>query len=123
MLTLISNLGLLVFFKYGNFLTNNINKILSFASLGPIELAPIHLPIGISFFTFHAISYLVDIYRGKAKVQKRLDNLALYISFFPQLIAGPIIRYSDVALQLTNRTVSLEDFRYGIQRFIVGMFR
>lgn len=115
------NLALLGFFKYGNFFADNINKVLSLASLGTIDVDSIHLPIGISFFTFQALSYIIDVYRNHAKVQNRPDHLALYISLFPQLIAGPIVRYSDVALQIVKRTVSLDDFQYGIQRFVVGL--
>jgi alginate O-acetyltransferase complex protein AlgI len=117
----IANLAPLAFFKYGNFFTDNINRILTLASLDTFELAPIHLPIGISFFTFQAMSYIVDVYRGHAEVQRRPDSLALYISLFPQLIAGPIVRYSDVALQIVKRSVSLSDFQYGIERFIIGL--
>jgi alginate O-acetyltransferase complex protein AlgI len=120
-LGVILNLALLIFFKYANFLSDNINSILKLVSLGTIDLVPIHLPIGISFFTFQAISYIVDVYRNQAEVQRRPVDLALYIALFPQLIAGPIVRYSDVAQQIVHRTVSLEDFRYGIQRFVVGL--
>ena len=79
------------------------------------------LPIGISFFTFHAISYVVDVYRGDATAQKSPVHAALYLLLFPQLIAGPIIRYRDIAGQLARRTVSLDDFAYGVRRFVVGL--
>lgn len=116
------NLALLGFFKYGNFFVDNINKLLGFFSLGAIHLDPVHLPIGISFFTFHAISYMIDVYRNQANVLRRLTDLALYISLFPQLIAGPIIRYKDVAQQIIERRiVTLADLQYGIQRFVVGL--
>jgi alginate O-acetyltransferase complex protein AlgI len=115
------NLSLLAFFKYGNFFADNLNVILDLASLGRIDLEPVHLPIGISFFTFQAMSYIIDVYRNHAMVQRRPVQLALYISLFPQLIAGPIVRYSDVALQIVRRSVSLEDFQCGIQRFVLGL--
>src|SRR5207245_9387244 len=78
-------------------------------------------PIGISFFTFHAISYVVDVYRGDAIAQKSPVHAALYLLLFPQLIAGPIIRYRDIADQLARRVVGLDDFAYGVRRFIVGL--
>ena len=84
-------------------------------------LTPIHLPLGISFFTFQAISYIFDIYRKDVKAQKNIYNLALYISLFPQLIAGPIVRYNDVAKQITKRRHSLNLFASGLQRFILGL--
>ncbi len=117
----IANLLPLAFFKYGNFLVDNLNSVLAPTGAAPIELAPVHLPIGISFFTFQAISYIVDVYRREADVQKNPVNLALYISLFPQLIAGPIVRYHDVALQILNRHTSLEDFKYGVLRFVSGL--
>jgi alginate O-acetyltransferase complex protein AlgI len=108
-------------FKYANFLVDNLNTLLSQVGVGPIELAPIHLPIGISFFTFQAMSYAVDVYRRDASVQRSPLNIGLYIALFPQLIAGPIIRYHDIAAQLIRRRVRLDDFSYGIERFVVGL--
>ncbi len=115
------NLGLLGFFKYANFFVANVNII--FVNLGfpPLDFDTVHLPIGISFFTFQALSYVIDIYRKEAVVQKNPVNIALYISLFPQLIAGPIVRYHDVATQIEKRKERFEDFYYGIQRFIVGL--
>lgn len=115
------NILLLVSFKYANFITDNINIILSIANISSIDLNPVHLPLGISFFTFQAISYIVDVYRKQVPSQKNIFNLALYISLFPQLIAGPIIRYHDVSLQITSRTHSLELFVSGVQRFVYGL--
>lgn len=115
------NILLLVSFKYANFITDNINMILSLIKISPIELNPVHLPLGISFFTFQAISYIVDVYRKEVPPQKNIFNLALYISLFPQLIAGPIVRYHDVSQQITSRTHSLELFSSGVQRFIYGL--
>ncbi|MGD8365986.1 MAG: MBOAT family O-acyltransferase, partial [Desulfobacterales bacterium] len=108
-------------FKYANFLVDNLNTLLSQIGAGPIELAPIHLPIGISFFTFQAMSYAVDVYRRDAPVQRNPLNIGLYIALFPQLIAGPIIRYHNIAAQLIRRRVRLDDLSYGIERFVVGL--
>lgn len=115
------NLALLVSFKYANFVTDNINIILSQANIPTIDLDPVHLPLGISFFTFQAISYIVDVYRKEVPCQRNLLNLSLYISLFPQLIAGPIVRYHDISQQITDRTHSLEAFASGSQRFIYGL--
>src|SRR5262249_49288177 len=100
------NLGGLVAFKYANFLADHLNLLLAWIGAAPVKLAPVHLPIGISFFTFHALSYVVDVYRERTPVQKNPVNFGLYITLFPQLVAGPIIRYGDVAGQLARRTVS-----------------
>lgn len=118
--SMVINLGLLLVFKYANFIVDNVNLILIGIDLAPIKLKPVHLPIGISFFTFQAITYVVDIYRRKISAQKNPINIGLYISLFPQLIAGPIVRYSDIAKQITNRTTSISGFAYGIERFILG---
>jgi len=110
------NLALLCYFKYANFFVDSLN------SFGiSIENKKILLPIGISFFTFHAISYLIDIYRKKCEVQRNLLDLALYIAFFPQLIAGPIVRYNFIQRFLTTRTHSAISVSYGIRRFIIGL--
>lgn len=116
------NIGLLIFFKYFNFIFANLNNIsLLFGGSLNLPENSIHLPIGISFYTFHSLSYIIDIYRSKAKAQRNIFKLALYISFFPQLIAGPIIRYHDICDQLESRNVKLSDVSYGIRRFIVGL--
>lgn len=120
-LGVIVNVALLTSYKYANFITDNIDMVASWMGLALIELAPVHLPLGISFFTFQAISYIVDIYRKEAAPQKSVFNLALYISLFPQLIAGPIIRYHDVVLQITGRIHSIELVASGVQRFIYGL--
>jgi alginate O-acetyltransferase complex protein AlgI len=116
------NLAVLATFKYGGFLISDVvNPILSL--LGSRPLAPwlVPLPIGISFFTFHALSYLIDIYRSAAQAQRSLGTTALYITLFPQLIAGPIIRYKDIAAQFIQRSVSLDDFYIGVRRFAIGL--
>ena len=111
------NLVLLGYFKYANFLFENLNQFFS----TQIANDKIHLPIGISFFTFHAISYLIDIYRGKCRAQKNIFDLALYISFFPQLIAGPIVRYNAIEIYLGERRHSFYAAAQGIRRFIIGL--
>jgi len=115
------NLLLLVIFKYTNFLVANLNAVLDILGLPHLVVGQVHLPIGISFFTFHCISYLMDIYRRQTPPQRSLPSTALYISLFPQLVAGPIIRYKDIASQLSHRTVDTERFAKGINRFIIGL--
>ena len=115
------NLGLLSIFKYANFIVNNLNAVLSFFELPTMALQPVHLPIGISFFTFQAMSYVIDIYRRDAVVQCHPVNIGLYIALFPQLIAGPIVRFHDIAAQITHRHVSFQDFGEGVERFIIGL--
>jgi len=113
-----ANLGLLGVYKYGNFAIGIWND------LGLPEYHrddPIHLPIGISFFTFQAMSYIVDCYRGDARRQRNPLHVGLYVSLFPQLIAGPIVRYRDVAEQIVHRVISFPGFSAGLQRFIVGL--
>jgi alginate O-acetyltransferase complex protein AlgI len=114
-----SDLGLLIYFKYANFFVDNLNAVLP--SLHPLHLAKITLPLGISFFTFHKISYKVDVYRGAVHASRSPVDLALYILLFPQLIAGPIIRYHDIADQIRSRIITSADFAQGVRRFIVGL--
>jgi len=111
------NLLILMYFKYYNFIISSINQ---FAKSG-FKVRYIILPIGISFFTFQGMSYVIDVYRRDVPVQKNIFNVALYIIFFPQLIAGPIVRYRDIEKELTNRTISLLDFNAGIEKFIIGL--
>lgn len=118
-LGLIVNIGLLLVFKYTNFLLENLNQWLPRAQ--QIDFKPIILPLGISFFTFQAISYLVDVYQQRTRAQRKLHRLALYISLFPQLIAGPIVRYHDIADQIRQRRLSWPLFASGVERFIVGL--
>lgn len=118
------DLLLLVFFKYTGFLVENLQSLgglLGLSGSQPSAWQQLALPLGISFFTFHLISYLVDIYRGVATPQRNPLDFALYICFFPQLVAGPIIRYHDVADQLRHRTISVEKSASGIERFILGL--
>jgi alginate O-acetyltransferase complex protein AlgI len=120
-LAVVANLGLLGTFKYGVFLVGNLNAALTAMHCSPIGVPKIHLPLGISFFTFHALSYVIDIYRREVRALKNPITFALYISFFPQSIAGPIVRYGDLAAQLVKRTVSREGFAEGTRRFIFGL--
>lgn len=113
----IFNLLILGIFKYLNFFVENINNLFN----THIVMQNIVLPIGISFFTFQAISYVIDIYKKDAKVQKNLLNMGLYISFFPQLIAGPIVRYKTIAEQIDERDENFEKFSQGVVRFIKGL--
>ncbi len=115
------NLTLLGYFKYANFIFDNLNFLFGFLGIESVRNRPVHLPLGISFFTFQALSYIFDVYRGTARAQKNFLNVALYISLFPQLIAGPIVRYGDISEQLTNRVSSLDDIAHGVRRFIVGL--
>lgn len=116
------NLAVLVVFKYANFLVHNVNLLLGTFEIDSSLGAPgIVLPIGISFFTFHAISYVVDVYRRAAVAQKSPVHAALYLLLFPQLIAGPIIRYREIADQLARRVIDLDGFAEGVRRFIVGL--
>jgi len=115
------NIGLLAFFKYANFVVANLNLLLGVFKFGLIHLEPVRLPIGISFFTFHALSYIIDIYRRKSRAARTPFSVALYIFFFPQLIAGPILRWSAMAPQIARRVVTRDGFAEGIRRFIYGL--
>ena len=115
------NLTVLGLFKYANFFAENVNALAGALSLPRVDVPHVLLPIGISFFTFHAISYVVDVSRRDATAQKSPVHAALYLLLFPQLIAGPIIRYRDIADQLARRVVSLDDFACGVRRFVVGL--
>jgi len=119
--SVIINLLAIGFFKYFNFFLANFNILLGQINIQPIMLGSVHLPVGISFFTFQAMSYVIDAYRGKVKPQKNLFNLGLFISLFPQLIAGPIVRYSDVEEQIKNREENSHLVLEGIKRFIMGL--
>ena len=111
------NIGFLAYFKYADFFIENFNAVTGLS----IPLLRIALPIGISFYTFQILSYTIDVYRKNVAAQKNIINLAAYITMFPQLIAGPIVRYSDIAKQLEERTHSFENFSKGIRRFVLGL--
>lgn len=111
------NLGILFYYKYYDFAAANISRLPGIE----VPLRHIVLPIGISFFTFQGMSYVLDVYMGRAKVQKNPLHVALYIALFPQLIAGPIVRYTDVSREIVSRRETLDDFASGVQRFTVGL--
>lgn len=117
----IANLCLLGYFKYANFLVDNWNLLATQIGISAFDATKVHLPLGISFFTFQAMSYLIDVYRGDAEHDRNPINIALYIALFPQLIAGPIIRYHDVFKQLRDREVSVDLAYSGLTRFICGL--
>jgi len=116
---LVFNLGLLFFFKYTNFFLDNINNLFNLN----IKFLSISLPIGISFYTFQILTYVIDVYKSKVPVQKSIINLGCYISAFPQLIAGPIVRYETVNKELNDRCEDIEGFATGIRRFIIGLLK
>jgi alginate O-acetyltransferase complex protein AlgI len=118
---IVSNLLLLGYYKYFNFVINAINWVIPMLNLEQINNPSIHLPIGISFFTFEAIAYLADTYLGKSKAIKNPVDLLLYMGIFPHLIAGPVIQYHDIEAQLKSRKVDLDQLSYGIKRFIIGL--
>ncbi|WP_337100155.1 MBOAT family O-acyltransferase [Paenibacillus sp. YIM B09110] len=115
--SIIINLALLGFFKYADFLIHNVNALLG-TSIPPTDLP---LPIGISFYTFQSMSYIIDIYRGTAKAQRNWLDFGTFVALFPQLVAGPIVHYKTVAEQLQHRTVTMDMFAEGVQRFIIGL--
>lgn len=117
--TLFFNLGLLITFKYDVFIVDNVNSIFgtSFTSPG------YGLPIGISFYTFQTISYVVDVYRGEVKAQRSFPRFLMFVSLFHQLVAGPIVRYSHIANEIDSRKETLSDFSKGVTRFCIGLFK
>ncbi|MEG0177164.1 MAG: MBOAT family O-acyltransferase, partial [Anaerorhabdus sp.] len=116
-ISIIINLGVLVLFKYSNFLIENINHVFN----GNISSLNIVLPIGISFYTFQTMSYTIDVYKKEIDAQKKFVTFAAFVTMFPQLIAGPIVQYKDINSQLESRKITLDDFSYGIYRFVQGL--
>ncbi len=116
-LTISINILVLIFYKYTNFFLTNINNLFNI----DIPILDIIMPIGISFYTFQAMSYVIDVYKGEVKVQNNYFLLLLYVSLFPQLIAGPIVRYQTIEKEITKRKVSYDDISYGLERFILGL--
>ncbi len=114
---IVINLLLLVYYKYCNFFIENVNVLFNI----DIKYLSVVLPLGISFFTFQNISYLIDVYRGEVEAQRSIVKYATYITFFPQLIAGPIVRYKDINEELENREETVDTFGYGVKRFIIGL--
>ena len=111
------NMGLLLFFKYTNFFIENANSIFGLS----IEKMGLVMPIGISFYSFQTLSYVIDVYRGDVKAQKNYLTLGTYVALFPQLIAGPIVRYKDVAEQMAKRKETISNFAQGVHRFAIGL--
>ena len=111
------NFAVLGYYKYSNFFIENFNNLLNIN----IKYLSIILPLGISFFTFQNVSYLIDVYRGEVAAQKSIINYGMYITFFPQLIAGPIVRYADINEEVEKRTESFDNFAQGVRRFIIGL--
>lgn len=118
-LSLIFNFGVLIAFKYSGFLAENINALLGTQFHPPA----FSLPIGISFYTFQSISYIIDVYRGEVPAQKAYYKYLLFVSLFHQLVAGPIVRYQDIADEIDNRKVNLADISSGFSRFCLGLFK
>jgi len=116
-ISVVTSLALLAVFKYADFLLGSVNSVAGTS----IPLLRLALPIGISFYTFQCLSYTIDVYRGNADVQKNVISFGAYVSLFPQLIAGPIVRYVDVARELDNRTHSWDKVALGLRRFLVGL--
>ena len=116
-ISIIFNLGMLGYFKYADFFIDNFNKLL----LTNINLLKIVLPIGISFYTFQTMSYVIDVYKGKLLAEKSLIDFSLFVTFFPQLIAGPIVRFIEIQKEIKVRTESIGLFHDGVQRFIIGL--
>ena len=116
-LSIFTSIGLLIYFKYTNFIIENINLWLS----NKVDFINVVLPIGISFYTFQMLTYIIDLYKENVKVQKNIFKLGLYITLFPQLIAGPIVRYETIEEQLENRIHSFDKFALGVRRFIIGL--
>ncbi len=115
--SLVTGLGMLGYYKYADFAVENVNAVFGTA----FPLPRIALPIGISFYTFQILSYTIDVYRGKVQAQKNPIDFGCYVSLFPQLIAGPIVRYVDVARELKSRSTGMEDLRLGLRRFVMGL--
>lgn len=123
-LSLFFNLSVLCYFKYSTFLTNNLidlSKYLGLETDYTLRFTEVILPIGISFFTFQTMSYTIDVYRGKVKANKNLIDFACYVTMFPQLIAGPIVRYSEIQKELHQKKINLNNFYNGCKRFIIGL--
>ena len=115
------SLGLLVYYKYANFLIDNLNALISVFGANPIRMAKVLLPIGISFFTFQSITYVIDTYRGNNAPMDKLSDYIVYIMMFPQLIAGPIVRYCDIEGEIRHREYSSSECLHGLFRFVIGL--
>ena len=120
-LAVLVNIIPLIVTKYAGFIVRNTNRVIGLFGFSAIPILEIVMPIGISFYTFQVITYIIDLYRGEIKRQKNPLLFALYVMFFPQLIAGPIVKYSEVSSSLENPDISLENIKYGVGRFIIGL--
>lgn len=120
-LSLVMNLGLLAYFKYANFFIENVNAALNAAGVQEVAWTNVALPIGISFYTFQTLTYSIDVYRGVHAPLNRLHNYLLYIMSFPQMIAGPIVRFNEIADQITDRKHHIDDRIFGFYRFCIGL--
>lgn len=121
-LLLALDVGNLLYFKYFNFFVENVKHISNFFGGCAFQnYSTIILPIGISFYTFQILSYVIDVYQGKIKIQRNYFNLVLYVIMFPQLIAGPIVRYCDINQEIENRNITISDIEIGVKRFIIGL--
>lgn len=119
LMSIVFNLGMLFFFKYMNFVIGNLNEFLGLA----LKEVAITLPLGISFYTFQTMSYTIDVYRGEVSAEKNIINFGAYVCLFPQLIAGPIVKYRDVNEELNNRNVHMDQINAGIRQFVLGLGR
>ena len=116
-ISIVTNMGMLFFFKYSNFFIDNINLILS-TSFKNLNIA---LPLGISFYTFQTLSYSIDIFRGKASAERNIIDFGAFVSSFPQLIAGPIVKYTDINKEIKKRKISFDNFEIGLEKFVIGL--
>lgn len=119
--SIVFSIGMLAFFKYSNFFLSNLNGTIGAFAGFSIPLLEVTLPLGISFYTFQTLSYTIDVYRGDVKPQKNLPHLATYVCLFPQLIAGPIVRYQTIEHELKYRKENVHDFSHGVRRFVIGL--
>ncbi|WP_291648097.1 MBOAT family O-acyltransferase [Clostridium sp.] len=117
LVSIVFNIGILIYFKYSNFFIENINLLFK-SSIDKINLT---LPLGISFYTFQTLSYTIDVYKGKVKAEKNIIDFGAFVSLFPQLIAGPIVKYSDINKEIKNRSINMSNFELGLEEFIIGL--
>lgn len=117
LVSIIFNMGILIYFKYANFFIENINLLFK-SSIDKISLT---LPLGISFYTFQTLSYTIDVYKGKVEAEKNIIDFGAFVSLFPQLIAGPIVKYSDINKEIKNRSINMSNFELGLEEFIIGL--
>lgn len=117
LVSIVFNIGILIYFKYANFFIENINLLFN-SSIDKLNLT---LPLGISFYTFQTLSYTIDVYKGKVKAEKNIIDFGAFVSLFPQLIAGPIVKYSDINKEIKNRYINMENFELGLEEFIIGL--